>query len=304
MTATLKQLENQKGEAQKRLDDLKAQVIKKFIFKSILWSIQKNTWNFQVNKIREQCQKQEATLKEQETELDARRSELQKLKDEEAQLEKEYDTGLKELEKLSRNLQDTQLQINQVRSMVTQLEEIKRQMNDALAMCRNAIDANDAILVSDYSLKIEPEFREFKEALHEKKKGEAAPDPFSEGGAKVEGNLKLLQIKNFFIFLIFLVNGFKTSFGDPFTKPTGFDDSFDNQNAFGESGFSADPFGDSSADPFGDKSAAAAPKEVSKLFFHLQFFVTNLFKFFRPGKMILVAIHLQFCTLPQMPLKH
>lgn len=29
LTATLKQLENQKGEAQKRLDDLKAQVIKK-----------------------------------------------------------------------------------------------------------------------------------------------------------------------------------------------------------------------------------------------------------------------------------
>lgn len=32
LTSTLKQLENQKGEAQKRLDDLKAQVSKRCIF--------------------------------------------------------------------------------------------------------------------------------------------------------------------------------------------------------------------------------------------------------------------------------
>lgn len=124
--------------------------------------------------------------------MDARRSELQKLKEEEMQLEREYDDGLKELEKLSRQLQDTQLQINQVKSMVTQLEEIQRQMNDALAMCRNAIDANDPILVSDYSLKIEPEFREFRDALE--KKEESAADPFSEGGAKVEGEKSLYYI--------------------------------------------------------------------------------------------------------------
>lgn len=80
-------------------------------------------------------------------------------------MEREYDTGLKDMDKLSRQLQDTQLQISQIKAMVSQLEEIQHQMNDALAMCRSAIEANDPQLVSEYSLKIEPEFREFHEAL-------------------------------------------------------------------------------------------------------------------------------------------
>jgi epidermal growth factor receptor substrate 15 len=127
-------------------------------------------------------------LKEQETELDARRSELQKLKEEEAALEREYDDGLKEMENLSHQLQDTQLQISQVKAMVSQLEEIQRQMTDALAMCRGAIEANDPMLVTEYSLKIEPEFREFKQALEKKAEPAAVADPFSEGGAKVESS--------------------------------------------------------------------------------------------------------------------
>lgn len=72
------------------------------------------------------------------------------------------------MDKLSRQLQDTQLQISQIKAMVSQLEEIQHQMNDALAMCRSAIEANDPQLVSEYSLKIEPEFREFHEALRAK----------------------------------------------------------------------------------------------------------------------------------------
>lgn len=128
-------------------------------------------------------------MKEQETELDTRRSELQKLKEEEASLEHEYDDGLKELENLSHQLQDTQLQISQVKAMVSQLEEIQRQMTDALAMCRSAIEANDPMLVTEYSLKIEPEFREFKQALEKKQEPSAeVADPFSEGGAKVESS--------------------------------------------------------------------------------------------------------------------
>lgn len=38
-------------------------------------------------------------------------------------------------------------------------------MNDALAVCKAAIENNDPNSVSYYSLKLEPEFREAKKAL-------------------------------------------------------------------------------------------------------------------------------------------
>jgi vacuolar-type H+-ATPase subunit I/STV1 len=119
----------------------------------------------QVNKLKDQCQKQEETIKEQEGELDSRKQELQKLKEEEQALEKEYDSSLKEKEKISTQLQDTHVQISQVRAMVSQLEEIQRQMKDALLSCKAAVDENNATMVSDYSLTIEPEFRDFKRVL-------------------------------------------------------------------------------------------------------------------------------------------
>lgn len=118
-----------------------------------------------MNKLRDQCQKQEETIKEQEGELDSRKQELQKLKDEENALEKEFDTSMKEKEKISVQLQDTQIQISQVRAMVTQLEEIQRQMKDALLVCKAAVEEDNVALVTDYSLAIEPEFRDFKRAL-------------------------------------------------------------------------------------------------------------------------------------------
>lgn len=52
--------------------------------------------------------------------------------------------------------------------MVTQLEESQRQLNDALAVCKSAIEANDPSQASYFSLKIEPDFREAKKALNEK----------------------------------------------------------------------------------------------------------------------------------------
>ncbi|XP_052892338.1 epidermal growth factor receptor substrate 15-like 1 isoform X2 [Anopheles moucheti] len=239
LTATLKQLENQKGEAQKRLDDLKNQV----------------------NKIREQCQKQEATLKEQEGELDSRRSELQKLKDEEQSLEKEYNASTKEVDRLTSQLQDTQLEISQVKAMVTQIQEYQRQMTDALSMFRSAIESNDPILVSDYSLKIDPEFREAKQALEEKEVENANKrDPF--GDNRPNG---------------FSAGETETGFGDDF-KSNGFTTQFDVGSnggfhgtgaGFGDDGFGAfgaktnansgaDPFASAGADPFGERKGSAA----------------------------------------------
>ncbi|XP_049547723.1 epidermal growth factor receptor substrate 15-like 1 isoform X3 [Anopheles darlingi] len=257
LTATLKQLENQKGEAQKRLDDLKNQY--ESVDMAVL-NVKRSIVNSrdQVNKIRDQCQKQEAALKEQEGELDSRRSELQKLKDEEQALEKEYHASTKEVDQLTSQLQDTQLEISQVKAMVTQIQEYQRQMTDALSMFRTAIEENDPILVSDYSLKIEPEFREAKQALEEKEVENANKrDPF--GDNKANG---------------FGAGAAETGFGDDF-KTNGFATQFDTPSnttgGFGDDGFgafdhssatranvntAADPFAASAADPFGERKGS------------------------------------------------
>lgn len=58
-----------------------------------------------------------------------------------------------------------------IKALVTQLEESQRQMNDALAVCKTAIEANDPGQASYFSLKIEPDFREAKKALEAKAVG-------------------------------------------------------------------------------------------------------------------------------------
>ncbi|XP_052843724.1 epidermal growth factor receptor substrate 15-like 1 isoform X4 [Drosophila gunungcola] len=231
LTATLKQLENQRGEAQKRLDDLQAQV----------------------TKIRDQCHMQEETINEQEGELNAKRSELQKLKDEETSLQKEYDDNNRELSKLTNHLQVTQLQISSVRSMVTQLLETQRQMTDALLICRAAMESQNAELVSEYQLKIEPDFDEARQTLT-KEVHMPKDDPFEENNSGAANQA---------------TNGFGTDpfSGQPASKPaisTGFDDSFNMSSGF-DSGF--DAFGQSGAgsafgqttqrDPFGSDVFAA-----------------------------------------------
>ncbi|EDW73930.2 uncharacterized protein Dwil_GK21653, isoform B [Drosophila willistoni] len=224
LTATLKQLENQRGEAQKRLDDLQAQV----------------------TKIRDQCQKQEETINEQEGELNAKRSELQKLKDEETSLQKEYDDNNRELNKLTKHLQNTQLQISSVRSMVTQLMETQRQMTDALLICRAAMENSNAELVSEYQLKIEPDFDDARKTL-EKQIDIPKDDPFDENNSGAANKAT--------------ANGFdsdpfggaakptiSTGFDDSFSMSSGFDSGFD---AFGQSGTAAGGFGQTQRDPFG-----------------------------------------------------
>lgn len=52
--------------------------------------------------------------------------------------------------------------------MVSQLQESQRQMSDALALCKSAMTANDPSMVSEYSLKLEPDFREARNTLKEK----------------------------------------------------------------------------------------------------------------------------------------
>ncbi|KAH8400918.1 hypothetical protein KR009_001799 [Drosophila setifemur] len=260
LTATLKQLENQRGEAQKRLDDLQAQVVTHNTAVLANVSLDISRTNDQVTKIRDQCQKQEDTINEQEGELNAKRSELQKLKDEETSLQKEYDSNNRELSKLTKHLQNTQLQISSVRSMVTQLMETQRQMTDALLICRAAMETQNAELVSEYQLKIEPDFDDARK-LMEKELELPKDDPFEENNSGAANQA---------------TNGFAN---DPFSgqqisKPapalsTGFDDSFNMSSGF-DSGFDAfnqsgpvTGFGQTQRDPFGSDAFAAQKSAVT-----------------------------------------
>lgn len=219
----------------------------------------------QVNKLRDQCQKQEETIKEQEGELDSRKQELQKLKEEEQALEKEYDTSMKEKEKITVQLQDTQIQISQVRAMVTQLEEIQRQMKDALIVCRAAVEESNASLVTDYSLNIEPEFRDFKSAL-------LSPEAKAKDGESLAIAHKcILNSKINSTAFNDSQSGFN---GSSFKATTNFEDSFDSKpTAFGNddswhtsswnSQAASDPFaGSNKPDPFASSHDAPA-KDVS-----------------------------------------
>lgn len=147
-------------------------------------------------------------------------------------------------------------------------------MNDALAVCKAAIENNDPNSVSYYSLKLEPEFRDAKKALMAKEARfdwirpswnllicvrvsfqEIADDPFgdkenkfSNGNAYNDG---------------FGPTKFATAFDDNVQSASGFN-TFDD--SFGGANFSAtknDPFAaagtaNTASDPFGDKKSLSA----------------------------------------------
>ncbi|EDW92599.2 epidermal growth factor receptor substrate 15-like 1 isoform X1 [Drosophila yakuba] len=251
LTATLKQLENQRGEAQKRLDDLQAQVSHNTAVLANV-SLDISRTNDQVTKIRDQCHMQEETINEQEGELNAKRSELQKLKDEEASLQKEYDSNNRELSKLTNHLQATQLQISSVRSMVTQLLETQRQMTDALLICRAAMENQNAELVSEYQLKIEPDFDEARKTLT-KEVQVPKDDPFEENNSGVANQATNGFGSDPFSGQATNKPAISTGFDDSFNMSSGFDSGFD---AFGQSG-AGSAFGQTQRDPFGSDAFAA-----------------------------------------------
>lgn len=96
------------------------------------------------------------------------KTELHKLKVEEDTLQIEFKNSQIELNALSKNLQDTQLEISQVKAMVSQIEETKRQMVEALDLCKTALSKND-MNVSDYILNIEPDFKEAVQLVNKNK---------------------------------------------------------------------------------------------------------------------------------------
>lgn len=161
--------------------------------------------------------------------------------------------------------------------MVTQLEESQRQLNDALAVCKSAIEANDPSQASYFSLKIEPDFREAKKALEEKSvcihamvtyiiyrkvnyiidyPQEQTADPFND---KEHGFSNGTDNE-------FKTNQFATTFDEYSTGFGGFDDGFGSSFTPKTN----DPFTANSTtqDPFGDKrSINTVSQDVSDKYF-------------------------------------
>ncbi|XP_074042511.1 epidermal growth factor receptor pathway substrate 15 isoform X2 [Leptinotarsa decemlineata] len=159
LAATLKQLENQKGEAQKRLNDLKAQ---KSVVDEQLETVTKQLEEKceQVDKLRAQAAEQAEMVKAQETELNSKKEQLEGLRIEEERLEKLKAENTKKLSNLNSNLQDTQLSISQAKALITQLQEQTRQMNDAIATCDSAMESGDVSQIPEAVLRIKPEFKD------------------------------------------------------------------------------------------------------------------------------------------------
>ncbi|CAB3379125.1 Hypothetical predicted protein [Cloeon dipterum] len=257
LAATLKQLENQKGEAQKRLNDLKGQksALEKEVSETKLLLDEEQS---KVALLRCQADEQEKTLKEQEDELNQRKQELESLKAEEQRLESSLKSSKGQYEELNGNLQETQFLISQAKAKITQLEEQQRQMDDAIIMYDKALTNNDAFAVPDTSLDpISTEFREPEFVQFAMVNGVASPadskqdDPFSSSNGSNNGQSVEVQSKeNAFENDQFSSDPFAANFSQP---NTGFDsDPFAN---FGASGGQSDPF-----DPFGEKAAAATSK--------------------------------------------
>ncbi|KAF4519084.1 hypothetical protein B566_EDAN001676 [Ephemera danica] len=264
LAATLKQLENQKVEANKRLSDLKGQksTLDKEVSDTKLLLEEEQS---KVALLRSQADEQERGLKEQEAELSTRRQELENLKQEEQRLETTLKQSRSQFDGLTNNLQDTQLLISQAKAKITQLEEQHRQMDDTITLYDSALTSNDASSISESSLApASTEFRDPEFVRFAMVNGGSPPaekdaafqdDPFSgKNGPADRGGFDGDAFAN---------DQFKSSkvnsVGDPFNDP--FASSFP---ATQTTGFSSDPFasfGNSGGfDPFGENQRGGTSK--------------------------------------------
>lgn len=138
LVATWKQLDNQKGEAYKRLGDLKNQV----------------------DKLRNQASDQADVISTEEAELLSRKEQLESLKEEELRLDQLKRGNDEKLNGLSSKLQDTQLNISQAKALISQLEEQTEQMSNALTVCDSAIECRNVSNIADPILSLNPDFRD------------------------------------------------------------------------------------------------------------------------------------------------
>ncbi|KAK3927147.1 Epidermal growth factor receptor substrate 15-like 1 [Frankliniella fusca] len=315
LSATLRQLENQKGEASKRLNDLKAQTESlERELKDKLEELEEETKK--VDKLRVQADEQEVILKAQEEELTSKKQELENLKQEETRLAQQQEQFKQKLETLTKGLQDSQLHISQAKAKITLLQEQRHQMSDAIALYDTAINTSDASGVPDWSLSIEPEFRDpdIKKLIMVNGSSPTSDnpegmtngkDPFSKHNGPVDSKKEkksLFDDDPSFRPTKALNDPFAGS-SDPFGGSAfGAKDGFSSDpfNAFGSSNTGkSDPFGN---DPFGDRAGAKSPADVSELkLLNILDYPASSYTHVCLVKMLLDAIPLPSCMHRLLP---
>ncbi|XP_063238176.1 epidermal growth factor receptor substrate 15-like 1 isoform X2 [Bacillus rossius redtenbacheri] len=282
LAATLKQLENQKGEAQKRLNDLKAQ---KSSIETELNDIkmQLEEEQLQVDNLRRQAGEQEAALRAQEEELSSKKTELEGLRQEEARLEEQQRDFRGRLDGLTRNLQDTQLQISQAKAKITDLQEQHRQMNDAISAYDSALSSGDLSSLSDTMLNLSPEFRspEFSRIalvnggspVENTRSLQNSADPFSSLNGPADSGGSGFGSEDLFKNDPFKSTNHNSNVMNAYSANDAFSSTFSNKPK--DSFTAADPFNSFSApvsagqadpfDPFGDGNSKASVKSPVNL---------------------------------------
>lgn len=227
LAATLRQLDGQKGEAQRRLDDLKAHVAK----------------------LEQQAEQQGSLVASQEQEIAGKKQQLQQLKEEEQQLEKTNKTLESDAESLNNQLQQSQLDISHLRGLMDQLIDLQTRLSEADRVLESCLSGGDALAVSHLYLQIEPTYNDepFRKILNG-----GVEEPIS---AKTVNNIP--PTNDFYS---------SNGFNDPFTSNDGFaaafggssNAAFGGADAFGGTAFSGnDAFSTGSNAAFGGSNNSA-----------------------------------------------
>ncbi|XP_065225180.1 epidermal growth factor receptor substrate 15-like 1 isoform X2 [Planococcus citri] len=250
LVATLKQLENQKGEAFKRINDLKTQTAE-LESKIDDTKSELELEQIEVDKLRHQAEEQEKTLKQQESELNKKKQELDNLKKDESNLRKQRDNLKEEIAQITKSSGETDELIVEIKEKLIELEDVQKQLQDAIAHLDNVLETKNLTSLSEVYLHVEPKFRnESYSSMFSKIfkiTGRDATDPFADMQEPDETDFSKTDA--------FAKDPFA---GDPFAAK----DSFQS-NPSSNTGFSSDPFasfgsGSKKPDPFAATNPPAA----------------------------------------------
>ncbi|KAK6180059.1 hypothetical protein SNE40_012276 [Patella caerulea] len=128
MTSTLHQLEHQKKEAQKRLDEL---------------DDKKSNLEINVKDMREKCDAEQG--EGQEEELSNLKIELNRLRDEEVRLEQTVESSRQQLESLVKSNTDLQIQLKQTKAKVQHLQDQHRALSGSIGGYTSQLNGGDTL---------------------------------------------------------------------------------------------------------------------------------------------------------------
>ncbi|KAK7591109.1 hypothetical protein V9T40_002722 [Parthenolecanium corni] len=254
LVATLKQLENQKGEASKRINDLKTQSSELETNLSEL-KTELETEETEVGKLKQRAEEQETQLKSQEAELNRKKQELENMKSEETNLRKEREDLKTEIEIATKSTLESQEIIKEIKDKLTEFADFELQLKEAISHFNSVLESKCVTSLSEVFLHIEPKYesdthRAFSQRLEKIINPPKKVDPFSDASNRTAEDSDFSK-----------TDAFRS---DPFANKDSFNADFSSAK-LNSTGFAADPFAsfqpsnNQKSDPFADNLAASKP---------------------------------------------